>query len=216
MTTIGFIGSGQIGATVARLAISVGYDVVMSNSRGPDTLNGVIAALGPRASAATAAEAAARAEYVLVAVPLKNYTQVPVAELAGKIVMDADNYYPARDGQIAALDQNEATTSGLLQSHVVKAFNHIFWKHLGSQGLPSDAPRRRALVIAGDDAGAKKWVTGFIDEIGFDVVDAGPLADSWRIERDAPGYGPNLTAPEMTAKLAEAVRGVNGNPVWSP
>jgi len=183
MTTIGFIGSGQIGATVARLAISVGYDVVMSNSRGPDTLNGVIAALGPRASAATAAEAAARADYVLVAVPLKNYPQVPVAELAGKIVMDADNYYPARDGHIVALDQNEATTSGLLQEHlpqsqVVKAFNHIFWKHLGSQGLPSDAPRRRALVIAGDDAEARKWVTGFIDEIGFDVVDAGPLADS--------------------------------------
>jgi predicted dinucleotide-binding enzyme len=221
MTTIGFIGSGQIGATVARLAISVGYDVVMSNSRGPDTLNGVVAALGPRASAATAAEAAAQADYVLVAVPLKNYAQVPVAELAGKIVMDADNYYPPRDGHIAALDRNEATTSGLLQehlpqSHVVKAFNHIFWKHLGSQGLPSNAPRRRALVIAGDDAEASKWVTGFIDEIGFDVVDAGPLADSWRIERDTPGYGPNLTAKEMTAKLAEAVRGVSGNPVWSP
>src|ERR1700753_2785387 len=127
MTTIGFIGSGQLGATVAVLAISVGYDVVMSNSRGPDTLNGVVAALGPRASAATAAEAAAQAEYVLVAVPLKNYPQVPVAELAGKIVMDADNYYPAPDGHIVALDQNEGTDSGLLQEHLpqshgVKAF----------------------------------------------------------------------------------------------
>jgi predicted dinucleotide-binding enzyme len=193
----------------------------MSNSRGPETLNGVIAALGPRASAATAADAAAQADYVLVAVPLKNYTQVPVAELAGKIVMDADNYYPGRDGHIAVLDRNEATTSGLLQehlpqSHVVKAFNHIFWKHLGSQGLPSDAPRRRALVIAGDDTDATKWVSAFIDAIGFAVVDAGPLADSWRIERDTPGYGPNLTAEEMTAKLAEAVRGVDGNPIWSP
>ncbi len=220
MTTIGFIGSGLIGATVARLAVNAGYDVVMSNSRGPETLQGVVAALGPRATAATAAEAAAQGDYVLVAIPLKNYEQVPVAELAGKIVLDANNYYPARDGQIAVLDAAEATTSGLLQahlpeSHVVKSYNHIFWKHLARQGKPAGAERRRALVIAGESDDAKKWATDFNDQIGFDTVDAGPLSESWRIERDTPGYGPYLTVAEMQAKLAEAVRGVAAPAEWS-
>jgi predicted dinucleotide-binding enzyme len=211
MTTIGFIGSGYIGATVARLSLRAGYDVVMSNSRGPETLQGVVAALGPGAEAATAAEAAAAGDYVLVAVPLKNYLQVPVAELAGKIVLDADNYYPPRDGQIPILDAEQETTTGLHQLHlptskVVKAFNHIYWKHLGEQGVPAGTDNRRALVIAGEDAEAKAWTTEFLDQIGFDTVDVGPLSESWRIQRDAPGYGPYLNATEMKAKLAEAVR----------
>ena len=196
---------------MARIAIAAGHDVVMSNSRGPETLNGVVAALGPRARAATPAEAAAAGDFVVVAIPLKNYQQVPVAELAGKVVLDADNYYPQRDGVIDALESGQATTIGLLQEHlpdakVVKAFNHIFWKHLGTQGVPAGSGRRRALVIAGDDADAKKFAAAFLDELGFDVVDAGTAADSWRVERDRPAYGPDLTASEMEAALAAATR----------
>src|SRR5919199_2309701 len=130
MTTIGLIGSGHIGSTVARLAVDAGHDVVLSNSRGPDTLTDLVDQLGPHARAATAAEAAAAGDLVVVTVPLKAYTSVPVEPLAGKIVLDTNNYYPQRDGHIAELDDESTTTSELLArqlpgAKVVKAFNHI-------------------------------------------------------------------------------------------
>src|SRR5688572_24368571 len=125
--TIGFIGAGHIGSQVARLAISHGYSVVMSNSRGPETLAALVRELGPSARAATAVDAAKAGDIVVVTVPLKNYRQVPVAPLAGKIVIDTNNYYPQRDGHIPELDNESTTTSELLQAHlpaskVVKAF----------------------------------------------------------------------------------------------
>ncbi|MFJ2675608.1 NADPH-dependent F420 reductase, partial [Streptomyces sp. NPDC087525] len=104
MSTLGLIGSGHIGSTLARLGVAAGLDVVLSNSRGPETLAELVAELGPRARAATPAEAAAAGDWVVVTVPLKNYRQVPVAPLAGKVVLDTNNYYPERDGQIAELD----------------------------------------------------------------------------------------------------------------
>jgi predicted dinucleotide-binding enzyme len=193
MTTIGFLGSGNIGSTVAKLAVDAGYDVVMSNSRGPETLAELVAQLGPRASADTAAGAAAAGDIVVVTVPLKAYTQVPVEPLAGKVVLDTDNYYPERDGHIAELDAKQATTSGLLQahlpdSHVVKVFNNIFFKTLAVLGRPAGAADRSALAIAGDDAAAKQTATQFLDALGYDTVDTGSLADSWRFERDMPAY----------------------------
>ena len=211
MTTIGFIGAGNIGQAVARLAVAHGYDVVMSNSRGPDTLTDVVAALGPHADADTSAGAAERGDLVVVTIPLKAYRSVPVEPLAGKVVIDTNNNYPSRDGHIAALDERTATSAGLLQehlptSHVVKAFNHIMSTHLGEHARPAGSPERRTLAIAGDDAEAKATVARLIDELGFDVVDAGPLAESWRIEPDTPGYGPWLDADGMRAALAGAAR----------
>src|SRR4051812_25673582 len=131
MRTIGLIGAGHIGSQVARLAARSGYNVVISNSRGPETLSALIAELGPAARAASAMEAAQAGDIVVVAVPLKNYRAVPVEPLAGKIVLDANNYYPQRDGRIPELDNESTTTSELLQAHlpsskVVKAFNHIY------------------------------------------------------------------------------------------
>jgi predicted dinucleotide-binding enzyme len=210
-TTIGFIGAGHIGSQVARLAISHGHDVVMSNSRGPDTLAALVAELGPRARAATATEAARAGDIVVVTVPLKNYREVPVAPLAGKIVIDTNNYYPQRDGHIAELDNESTTTAELLQAHlptskVVKAFNHIYAAQLTTDGQPAGSKNRRALVIAGDDPAAKVTVTKLIDEFGFDVVDAGPLTEGWRIQRDTPGYGPRRTADELRQDLAAAKR----------
>ncbi|GAB6902263.1 NADPH-dependent F420 reductase [Kineosporia succinea] len=193
MTTIGLIGSGNIGSTVARLAIAGGHDVVLSNSRGPETLAGLVAELGPKARAATAAEAAQAGDIVVVTVPLKNYREVPVEPLRGKVVIDTNNYYPDRDGQIAELDDESTTTSELLQAHlpeskVVKGFNHIFFVHLAALARPSGAADRSALLIAGDDASAKKVVTEFFDSIGYDAVDAGALAEGWRFQRDTPAY----------------------------
>ncbi len=211
MSTIGLIGAGQIGSQVARLSIAAGHDVVISNSRGPETLAALVAELGPKARAATVEEAAKAGEIVVVSIPLKDYRSVPVAPLAGKIVIDTHNYYPQRDGNIPELDDESTTTSELLQAHlptskVVKAFNHIYASQLTTDGKPSGSPDRRALVIAGDDADAKRTVTALLDSFGFDTVDAGPLAEGWRIQRDTPGYGPRRNAEQLRADLAAAKR----------
>src|SRR3954469_22442126 len=160
MTTIGLIGSGNIGSTVARLAVAAGHDVVLSNSRGPETLTELVGELGPHARAATAAEAAAAGDLVVVTVPLRAYRQVPVEPLRGKVVIDTNNYYPDRDGHIAQLDDESTTTSELLQAHlpesaVVKAFNSIYVAQLGTLQRPAGDPERSALPIAGDDEAAK-------------------------------------------------------------
>jgi len=211
MKTIALIGAGHIGSQLARLAVAHGYDVVLSNSRGPETLAALVAELGPKARAATPAEAAQAGDIVVVTVPLKNYKQVPVAPLAGKIVIDTNNYYPDRDGHIPELDNESTTTSELLQAHlptskVVKAFNHIYAAALTTDGQQPGTQNRRALAIAGNDAAAKAVVARLIDEFGFDTVDIGPLAESWRIQRDTPGYGPRRTAEELRRDLAAAKR----------
>jgi hypothetical protein len=206
--TIGLIGSGHIGGTVARLAVAAGYDVVLSNSRGPETLAERVKELGPRARAATPAEAAAAGDVVVVTVPLRAYKSVPVEPLAGKVVIDTNNYYPGRDGTIPELEDGSATVSGLLQQHlgtarVVKGFNNIYFKHLLSLARPSGAGDRSALPIAGDDAAAKATVTAFLDSIGYDAVDAGGLSESWRFERDMPAYG----VPYASKKAAPNAQG---------
>ena len=211
MTTIGLIGAGHIGSQVARLAVAQGYNVVISNSRGPETLSELIGELGPKARAATPVEAAEAGDIVVVTVPLKNYRSVPVEPLRGKIVIDTNNYYPQRDGNIPELDNESTTTAELLQAHlptskVVKAFNHIYAAELTTHGQPPGSANRRALVIAGDDREAKAAVTHLLDQFGFDTVDAGPLKEGWRIQRDTPGYGPRRTAEELRKDLAAAKR----------
>jgi predicted dinucleotide-binding enzyme len=211
MTTLGLIGAGRIGSQVARLATQHGYDVVLSNSRGPETLADLVAKLGPRARAATVLEAATASDIVIVTIPLKAISAVPVEPLVGKVVIDTNNYYPERDGHIQELDEERRTTSELLQAHlpkskVVKAFNHIYAADLSADGQAPGTPNRRALVIAGNDAEAKARVTKILDEFGFDSVDAGPLSESWRIQRDTPGYGPRRNAEELRKDLAAAKR----------
>ena len=224
MTTVGLIGSGNIGSTVARLAVDAGHDVVLSNSRGPETLKDLVEELGPHARAATASEAAEAGDVVVVTVPLKAYRDVPVAPLAGKVVIDTNNYYPERDGHFPELDDESTTVSELLQAHlpesrVVKGFNNIVAAHLAELGRPAGAADRSALAIAGDDADAKATVTTLLDSLGYDTVDAGPLAEGWRFQRDTAAYGvpyiaalPDLTrskpagAEEIRSALAAAQR----------
>jgi predicted dinucleotide-binding enzyme len=181
MTRIGIIGAGHIGGTLARLFTSAGHEVAVANSRGPETLADLVAELGPSARAATPAEAAAWGEVVVVSVPLHRYAEVPAAGLDDKVVIDTNNYYPQRDGQIVDLDEDTTTSSELLAAHlpgahVVKAFNQIQWEHLRDDGRPAGSPDRTALPIAGDDARAKSVVAGLIDDIGYDAVDMGPLS----------------------------------------
>ena len=194
MTTVGIIGSGMIGGTVARLSVAAGYHVMLSNSRGPETLAELAAELGPLATAATAEQAAEAGDLVVVSVPVKAFTDLPLKALAGKTVLDTGNYYPQRDGHIAELDTGALTSSGILQrdlpdSGVVKVFNNIFFKHLLSLARPSGDAERTALPIAGDDPAAKAAVTQYLDSIGYDAVDAGPVAESWRQEPGTPAYG---------------------------
>ncbi len=194
MATLGLIGSGHIGGTVARLAVAAGLDVVLSNSRGPETLGDLVAELGPHARAATPAEAAAAGDWVVVTIPLKAFAQVPVAPLAGKTVIDTGNYYPQRDGRIAALEDGTSTESELLQghlpdAHVVKGFNNIFFRHLAELARPKGSPDRTALPIAGDDAAAVAHAAELLDVLGYDAVGYGTLAESWRSQPGTPVYG---------------------------
>ncbi|MDP9886982.1 NAD(P)-binding domain-containing protein [Pseudarthrobacter enclensis] len=211
MTTIGIIGAGRIGSQVARKAVQLGYDVVISNSRGPETLQDLVAELGPTARAATAAEAATAGDFAVVTVPLKNYKDVPVEPLAGKVVIDTNNYYWERDGRIPALDNGETTTSGMLQEHlpqskVAKGFNHIMAKDITTDGEPAGTEGRRALATASDYPEAAELVTRLYDEFGFDTVNVGPLSESWRVERDRPAYVARQTAAQLKDNLAKAQR----------
>ena len=194
MTTVGFIGSGKIGSTVARLSVAAGYHVVMSNSRGPETLGALVDELGPLARAALGEQAAAAGDLVVVTIPLRAYASVPAAPLAGKLVLDTTNYYPPRDGHIAELDSGALTSSELVQrhltgAHLVKAFNNIFYRHLQALSRPAGAADRSFLPIAGDDGDAKARASAFLDAIGWGTVDTGNLAESWRQEPGTPVYG---------------------------
>lgn len=211
MTTFGIIGAGNIGSQVARAVIAQGHDVVIANSRGPQTLGDLVAELGERARAGTVTEAAAAADVAVVTIPLKSIGDIPAGPLAGKILIDTNNYYWERDGRIADLDEGRTTTSEIVQQHfadarVVKAFNHILAAEITTDGRPTGTEGRRALVVAGDDPEAVAFVTRLYDEIGYDTVNVGPLSESWRIERDRPGYGVPMTADELKAALAAAPR----------
>ena len=204
----------MIGSTLARLAVDAGYEVVLSNSRGPETLTELVAELGPKARAATATEAARAGDLVVVTVPVKACYDVPAGPLAGKVVMDTGNYYPERDGQLEELDSGALTSSELLAqllpgADVVKVFNNIFYKHLLNLARPAGAADRSYLPIAGDSAAAKGAVTAFLDSIGYGAVDAGTLADGWRQQPGTPAYGPpygSFDDEKGTPASAEVVR----------
>ncbi|HEV7849634.1 MAG TPA: NAD(P)-binding domain-containing protein [Mycetocola sp.] len=210
MTTLGLLGAGHIGSQLARAAVAHGYDVIVSNSRGPESLTELILELGERAMAGTAADAAA-ADIVAVAVPLKDVERIPADLLAGKIVIDTSNYYPRRDGTIAPLDAGEMAVSEFVQAHfadarVVKAFNHIQAPAITDDAQSAGTAERRALIVAGDDEKAKKVVSEFIDAIGFDVLDIGPLSESWRIEAGTAAFGPRRDLEELEIDVAQATR----------
>ncbi|MCW2649719.1 MAG: oxidoreductase, coenzyme F420-dependent [Mycobacterium sp.] len=206
---IGIIGAGFIARAVAAVATRAGHDVMVSNTRGRDTLFSLVGSIGCKAG--TPQEAAAFGDIVLVAIPLKAYRAVPVAQLEGKAVLDANNYYPERDGHIGELDRDEMTTSELLARHLpkstlVKAFNAITAADIESDGRPAGSPGRRALPIAGDDVVAKKVVAELLDELEFDTVDAGPLVEGRRFQKDTPAYCVPMDFEELQRALG------NGTP----
>lgn len=208
---IGIVGAGNIGANAARLFVNAGHEVALSNSRGPETLKDVVAELGGRARALTVEEAAQFGDVVLVSIPFGKYRALPAEAFRGRVVIDSNNYYPNRDGRIAELDRGETTSSEMLAAYlpgarVVKGFNTIWFEHLktqGDRGLP--LAERRVILIAGDDAEAKKTVAGLIEEIGFAAVDTGALGEGGRRQQpDSPVYNKTLTPAEAESILAGA------------
>lgn len=213
MTTIGIIGAGEIGSQVARAAIANGYEVVIANSRGPETLRGLIGELGPLARAATAAGAAAAGEYVVVAVPLKVINDMPAQELEGKVVLDTNNYMIWRDGHIPIIDSGLKTVHELRQeqlptSKVVQAFTHIRAPRITTAGKPSGSPGRLALPTSSNFPEASALVTQLYDRFGFDTVDNSPLSESWRTAPGQPAWVAleHQTRTELMANLAKARR----------
>lgn len=205
---IGIIGAGHIGGTLARHFVRVGHEVAVSNSRGTASLQGLVAELGDRARAMTAQDAARFGEVVVVSVPFGRYRELPTDGVAGKVVIDTNNYYPGRDGRFEDLDTDRTTSSELLQGHltgarVVKAFNAIYWGSLRDRGRPSGDPQRVGIPISGDDDEAKAIVAELVDQIGFDAVDAGTLAEGGRKHQPgSPAFTAELGTEELRARSA--------------
>jgi predicted dinucleotide-binding enzyme len=179
MTTIGIIGGGHVGSSLAKAAIAHGYDVVLSNSQGPDSLAGLVSDLGPKASAAKPEQAAAAGDFAIVAIPITTVSQVPPDPLAGKVVIATINYFPRRDGPIAAIDDGTTTAPGVLQAH-----------------LPASQVVRAFSML----------VAALYDEFGFDALDLGGLDESWRVDPGQPAFVTRQTLAELTANAARATR----------
>ncbi len=202
---IGVIGSGNIGANAARLFAAAGHRVAISNSRGPETLGGLVEEIGPGVRAATVEEAAGFGEVVMEAIPFGRYESLPADSLAVKVFITASNYSPARDG---ALDLGGRASSELVAEHlpgarVVKAFNTIYFVRLRDNGRPG-APleEREVIFVSGDDGEAKGIVSGLIEDIGFAPVDAGTLAESRRQEPGSPIYNVAMNPGQAREMLA--------------
>lgn len=213
MATIGIIGAGEVGSQLARAAISSGYQVVIANSRGPETLRDLVVELGPAARAATAAGAATAGDFVIVAVPLALTNALPTAELTGKVVLDTNNYMPWRDGSFAVIDSGAKTVHELRQeqlpaSKVAKAFTHIQAPRLFQLASPAGTAKRHALSVSSDHPDAVALVTRLYDQFGFDTVDNSPLRESWRSGPGQPAWYAHLgqTRAELAANLARATR----------
>lgn len=206
---IGIIGAGSIGATAAKLFVQAGNEVAISNSRGPESLKGLVAELGNKAKAVSVEDAAKFGDVILVSIPFGKYKSLPADAFNGKIVIDSNNYYPDRDGNFSKLDQGKTTSTELLAEHlqgarIVKAFNTIWFEHLKSQGntnLPVED--RRAIFFAGDDAEANHVVSKLIEEIGFAAVDTGSVHEGGKIQQPgSPIYNKELTAQQAQLVLS--------------
>jgi 8-hydroxy-5-deazaflavin:NADPH oxidoreductase len=202
---IGIIGSGNIGGTLTRRLRELGHDVTVANSRGPDSLRDLAAETA--AVAGTVDDAAAEADVVVLAVPLRAVPALPADAFRDRVVVDANNYYPQRDGRITAIENGQTssrwTADQLAGARIVKAFNNIQSRHLREYGRPPGSPDRIALPVAGDDEADKRLVMQLVDELGFDPVDAGMLDESWRQQPGAAAYATNLDADRLREALAQ-------------
>ncbi|VVP31459.1 hypothetical protein PS865_04383 [Pseudomonas fluorescens] len=212
MTTIGIIDAGEVGSQIARAAVACGYNIVIANSRHPDTLTELVAELGQRARAKTAAGTAMAGDVIVIAVPLKRINDIPIEGLAGKIVLDTNNYMGWRDGAFDLVDSGQKTIHEIRQEHlpkakVVKAFTHIQAPRITTWGRPAGSPDRLALVASSNFQEAIEFVTRLYDDFGFDTVNNSPLLESWRSAPGQPAWKQERqTAAELKVNLLRAKR----------
>jgi predicted dinucleotide-binding enzyme len=218
---IAIIGAGHIGGTLAKHLTEAGHNVTIANSRGPDTLRQMERQLGDHARAATAEQAAAFGDIIVVSVPFSHYSDMPVAATAGKTVVDTTNYVPDRDGHIAALDDDTTTSSELMQQHlpqatVVKAFNSMRWDHLRDFGRTGGSLTRYGMPVSGDDPTAKREVEDLVEQLGFAPVDAGDLAHGGRRQQPgSPLFHADLTEEDLHARLDPEVLSPPNSHDWT-
>ncbi|MCL3817677.1 NADPH-dependent F420 reductase [Aeromicrobium wangtongii] len=227
MSTFGILGAGQVGTTLARVAVAAGYDIVIANSRGPQTLHDLVRELGPRARAASASDAAAEADFAILAFPYAPDHRLPVEELAGKVVIDNNNYMVWRDGHFPEVDSGRKTIHELRQeqlpgSKIVKAFTHVQFHERHPIRVPEDRlpaivrlarpaghPERMALVASSDHPEAVELVTRLYDDLGYDTVDNSPLSESWRSAPGTPMWSHAVdgqSREELNSNLQQARR----------
>lgn len=206
---IGIFGAGKVGTALARLLVASGYDVFITGSPRQTALELLVSVVAPGARVVTPADLVAQSDVVIVAVPFGKAGTVPWEDFGGRIVVDAMNYWPPVDGHIAAIDDDERSTSEINAArnplaNVVKSLNHLGYHEMEDDSMDAGSPLRRALAVVGDDPDARAVIARLIDDIGFDAVDGGPLANGRALEPGHPAFGRELSASELTTLLSPA------------
>lgn len=218
--TVGILGAGKVGIVLAQLALKAGYEVLIAGSGSVEKIALTVEVLAPGAKAVTAAEAEAKADLVILALPLSKYETIDRSGLDGKLVLDAMNYWWEVDGIRTDLTNPLQSSSELVQrflsnSQVIKAFNHMGYHDLFDESAPAGTPKRKALALAGDDDAAIATVRNFIDDLGFDSLYVGPLANGIMLEPGSEVFGANVTLPELQAMIDRFAQSPRGQEIKS-